>query len=224
VKVANELNLAVGSIGLTRQKCIESLRKRSMNWASHDRDREAATSRETLIEETGRTQSQTEREQITREQRTLLAQTLFPNSPRKSLSEYAWIRIKPVPLAESALLIRTNWAARKRLRRAACKSNALYASGDNKEAVRHHDEALQIYSQPLAIRRKPRGTLSSSIQPLILMASMTALFKLRSVPRNSSLNLRTHGESRASINAGNIFHRQDRFEEALAHYERAYAE
>jgi len=27
-KVANELNLAVGSIGLTRQKCIESLRKR----------------------------------------------------------------------------------------------------------------------------------------------------------------------------------------------------
>lgn len=27
-EVANELNLAVGSIGLTRQKCIESLRKR----------------------------------------------------------------------------------------------------------------------------------------------------------------------------------------------------
>jgi CHAT domain-containing protein/tetratricopeptide (TPR) repeat protein len=101
-------------------------------------------------------------------------------------------------------------------------ANALYASGDNRSAVEHHERAIQIY-EGLENWKEAGRTLSSSIQPLILLGEYDRATAAWERARDIFTRL---GEpwrlARLEINAGNIFHRQDRFEEALAHYERAY--
>src|SRR6266481_5036854 len=102
------------------------------------------------------------------------------------------------------------------------RANALYASGDNRAAVEHHQKAIELY-ESLKIWKEAARTLSSSIQPLILLGEYDRAFQASERAREIFTQL---GEPRriASLenNVGNIFHRQDRFEEALAHYERAY--
>src|SRR5271163_3926675 len=102
------------------------------------------------------------------------------------------------------------------------KANALYASGNNREAVEHHEKAYKLY-EALKNRKEAARTLSSSIQPLILLGEYDRAFQASERAREIFTE---QGETRriASLenNIGNIFHRQDRFEEALAHYERAY--
>src|SRR5229473_216073 len=102
------------------------------------------------------------------------------------------------------------------------RANALYACGDNRAAVEHHQKAIELY-QSLKIWKEAGRTLSSSIQPLILLGEYDRAFQASERAREIFTQL---GEPRriASLenNVGNIFHRQDRFEEALAHYEGAY--
>src|SRR5467141_3225741 len=102
------------------------------------------------------------------------------------------------------------------------KANALFASDDNLGAVEHHDQAFKIY-ESLKIWKEAARTLSNSIQPLILLGEYDRAFAASERARQIFTDL---GEERrlASLdnNVGNIFHRQDRFEEALARYERAY--
>src|SRR6266568_1740419 len=98
-------------------------------------------------------------------------------------------------------------------------------------------EALQLADAALSIARKLRRkenlalglwaeaarTLSSSIQPLILLGEYDRAFQASERAREIFTRLReTRHIARLENNVGNIFHRQDRFEEALAHYERAY--
>jgi len=126
-------------------------------------------------------------------------------------------------LADAALVIA------RRLRRKEdvalglrARANALYACGDNRAAVEHHEKAIELY-QSLKIWKEAARTLSSSIQPLILLGEYDRAFQASERAREIFTQL---GEPRriASLenNVGNIFHRQDRFEEALAHYERAH--
>jgi CHAT domain-containing protein len=102
------------------------------------------------------------------------------------------------------------------------RANALHATGDNHAAVEHHEKAFQLY-ESLNIHKEAARTLSSSIQPLILLGEYDRAFQAAERAREIFTQL---GEPRriASLenNVGNIYHRQDRFEEALAHYERAY--
>jgi CHAT domain-containing protein len=102
------------------------------------------------------------------------------------------------------------------------KANALYASGDNHGAVNLHEQACKLY-ESMGIAKEAARTLSSSIQPLILMGEYERAFAASERAREIFTRL---GEGRrlASLdnNVGNIFHRQDRFAEAMAHYERAY--
>jgi tetratricopeptide (TPR) repeat protein len=101
------------------------------------------------------------------------------------------------------------------------KANALYASGDNRASVEHHEQAIEIY-EALVDQKEAARTLSSSIQPLILLGEYDRAFAASERAREVFTRL---GETRriASLdnNVGNILHRQDRFEEAIAHYERA---
>ncbi len=126
-------------------------------------------------------------------------------------------------LADAALLI-----ARKLRRKESLaaglrsKANALYASGQNRAAVEHHEQAIKIY-EALEDQKEAARALNGSIQPLILLGEYDRAFAASERAREIFTRL---GETRRigilEKNVGNILHRQDRFEEAIAHYEKAY--
>src|SRR5467141_3048067 len=125
-------------------------------------------------------------------------------------------------LAEGTLLIARRLSRKEEIAVALrAKANALFASDDNLGAVEHHDQAFKIY-EALKIWREAARTLNNSIQPLSLLGEYDRAFTASERARQIFTEL---GDERrlASLdnNVGNIFHRQDRFEEALAHYERA---
>ena len=126
-------------------------------------------------------------------------------------------------LAEAAILIA------KRLRRKEAHAvalramaNALYSNGDHRAAIEHHQRALQLYESMRAWKEMAR-TLSSSIQPMILLGEYDQAFKAVERAREIFSRLGDRWRlARLEINVGNIYHRQDRFEESIAHYENAY--
>src|SRR5579872_37028 len=126
-------------------------------------------------------------------------------------------------LAEAAVLIGNRLRRKEDIALGTrAKANALYACGDNRAAVEHHEQAIEMY-ESLGNLKEAARTLSSSIQPLILLGEYDRAFKSSERAREIFTQI---GETRriASLdnNVGNIFHRQDRFEEAMVHYERAY--
>src|SRR5713101_4947788 len=89
-------------------------------------------------------------------------------------------------------------------------------------ALSHHEQALELY-ESLGLWKEAARTLSSSIQPLILLGEYDRAFQASERAREIFTRLgETRHIARLENNVGNIFHRQDRFEEALAHYECAY--
>src|SRR5215469_12953163 len=130
-----------------------------------------------------------------------------------------------VHLAEAAILI-----ARRLKRKDAlapslrAKANALYSLGDNRAAKEHHQQAFQLY-ESLGDAKEAARTLSTSIQPLILLGEYDQAFHAAERAREIFTRLDDRRRlARLEINVGNIYHRQDRFEESIAHYERAYQE
>lgn len=101
-------------------------------------------------------------------------------------------------------------------------ANALYASGKNREAVEHHAKAINLFAS-LSDEIEEARTLSSSLQPRVLIGdydgAMSAADRARKIFTRHKDELRL---ARLDINVGNILHRQDRFAEALATYQRAY--
>jgi CHAT domain-containing protein/Tfp pilus assembly protein PilF len=126
-------------------------------------------------------------------------------------------------LAESAVLIGRKLRRKEDIALGTrAKANALYACGDNRAAVEHHEQAMEMY-EALGNLKEAARTLSSSIQPLILLGEYDRAFKSSEKAREIFIRI---GETRRIANldnnVGNIFHRQDRFEEAMLHYESAY--
>src|SRR5258708_473537 len=168
---------------------------------------------------------QTQEEQILREataaltpQCRRLVELLFFETPAPPYAEVA----RELGLSVGALMIARKLRRKEDLALGLrARANALYACGDNRAAVEHHQKAIELY-QSLKIWKEAGRTLSSSIQPLILLGEYDRAFQASERAREIFTQL---GEPRriASLenNVGNIFHRQDRFEEALAHYERA---
>jgi CHAT domain-containing protein/Tfp pilus assembly protein PilF len=126
-------------------------------------------------------------------------------------------------VAEAALLIAQKLRRKEDLGLALrAKANALYACGENRAAVLHHERALQLFEE-VGERMQAARTQSSSIQPLILLGEYERAFKAADQAREIFKDLgQTLRIASLENNVGNIFHRQDRFEEALVHYERAY--
>lgn len=128
-------------------------------------------------------------------------------------------------LAEAAIFIA------KRLRRKEAQAlalramaNALYSTGNHRSAIEHHRRATQIYETLRAWKEMAR-TLSSSIQPMILVGEYDQAFQAVERAREIFTRLDDRWRlARLEINVGNIYHRQDRFEESIAHYENAYRE
>ena len=126
-------------------------------------------------------------------------------------------------LAEAALLIARRLRRKEDLAVALrAKGNALHLSGKNRAAVRHHEQASKIY-ESLGLWKEAARTLSTSIQPLSLLGEYDRAFAASERAREIFVSL---GDSAriASLNnnVGNVLYRQDRFEEAMAHYQRAY--
>ncbi len=100
--------------------------------------------------------------------------------------------------------------------------NALYVSGQNRSAVKYHEKACKIFATLRSTTELAR-TLNASIQPLILTGqydrAFSAVEQARRIFTSEGNQWRL---ARVELNAGNIFHRQDRFAEALKYYERAH--
>lgn len=128
-----------------------------------------------------------------------------------------------VHLAEAAVLIGKKLRRKESLALGLrAKANALYACGNNALAVEHHEKAIELYDA-LKIEKEVARTLSSSIQPLILLGEYDKAFKATDRAKEIFTRLNDPWRlARLEINLGNIFHRQDRFDEAIGHYERAY--
>src|SRR5215470_10927581 len=104
------------------------------------------------------------------------------------------------------------------------KGNALWCLGQNRSATELHAQAIVLFQEVGNLIQAGR-TLSSSIQPLILLGeydrALTAADQAREIFVAAGDIPRL---ARLEINVGNLFHRQDRFSEALDRYEWAYAQ
>ena len=101
------------------------------------------------------------------------------------------------------------------------KANALWFLGRNRQASELHEQAIRLFEEagkPIEAGR----ALSSSIQSLILLGEYGRAYAAAEHARKIfSVAGDTVRLARLDINVGNIFHRQDRFHEALDCYERA---
>ena len=126
-------------------------------------------------------------------------------------------------LAETAVAVAQKIGDRESLAHSLrAKANALYVLGQNKSAVEHHNQALELF-EALENMNEVGRVLSASIQPLILLGQYDCAFS--AADRASRIFAQRGDEwrlARVELNRGNIFHRQDRFEQALVCYERAY--
>lgn len=102
------------------------------------------------------------------------------------------------------------------------KANALYALDQHAAAIEMHKQAAVLFEAECDEAELAR-TLSGSIQPLLLLGqndqALAAGDRARELFTKQGNTLRL---ARLDINIGNIYHRQDRFADALVCYERAY--
>jgi CHAT domain-containing protein len=100
--------------------------------------------------------------------------------------------------------------------------NALYVTGQISSAVLYHEKARRFFDQAKD-RSELAKTLSASIQPLILTGKYDrALANAKRAHAIFSSLKDAWRVARLNLNTGNIFHRQDRFAEALRWYRLAH--
>src|SRR5580700_3473671 len=145
-----------------------------------------------------------------------------------TLTERVWqeVRIdthRAKRLAEAALDVAQTLGSPSLLARSfRAKANAMYALDEHGEANHLHAEAVALFEQTGEEAELAR-TLSGSIQSLLLLGRYDPA--LAAGERAGAIFQKqgnTRRLARLEINIGNIYHRQDRFTEALAFYERAY--
>src|SRR5882762_2136259 len=185
----------------------------------------AKTSRDALVAELGLLATDAARRKFLAAHPKLIRQSTIENLAQLVVQRVRISTKEALALAEAALLIA------KRLRRKEAQAlalramaNALYSSGDYRAAIEHHQRAIRLYESLHAWKEMAR-TLSSSIQPMILVGEYDQAFQAVERAREIFSRLEDRWRlARLEINVGNIFHRQDRFEESIAHYENAYRE
>ncbi len=130
---------------------------------------------------------------------------------------------KALALAESAIAIALKLRSQEAMGRALrSKANALSIIGENQRALEFHDQALHIFRK-IGNAEEEARTLIPSIQSFILLGQYDKAFQTAGQAKNIFQNLGDLQRlAHVEINVGNIYHRQDRLEEGLACYERAY--
>ena len=146
----------------------------------------------------------------------------------QTLVERVWQEVRvdtrrALRLAEAALdVAQTLNKPELRARSLRAKANAMYSLDQHTEAVHLYEQAIALFEQTGEEAELAR-TLSGSIQSLLLLGrydqALAAGERAGVIFRNQG---NTRRLARLEINIGNIYHRQDRFTEALVFYERAY--
>src|SRR6266704_5814910 len=175
-----------------------------------------------LIAELSQLSTEAERRAFLARHRTLIRKEFVEQLAELVVERVRVSTQEALHLAEAAILI-----ARRLKRKDAlalglrAKANALYLSGDNRAAMEHNQQAFQLY-ESLGDWKEAARTLITSIQPLILLGEYDQAFHDAERAREILTRLDDQRRlARLEINVGNIYHRQDRFEESIAHYERA---
>jgi CHAT domain-containing protein/tetratricopeptide (TPR) repeat protein len=102
------------------------------------------------------------------------------------------------------------------------QATTLWFTGQYRPATELYQQAVRLFEDAGLVNEVGR-TLSGAIQPLILLgeydAALAAARKAREIFSDQNDNYRL---ARLAINIGNIYHRQDRFAEALDNYQQSY--
>lgn len=132
---------------------------------------------------------------------------------------------KASTLAEAAVAIAEELGHEEAMGRALrAKANATWFRGDCKSAVDLFQKAAALFEHAENMNELGR-TLSSSIQCLALLGEYEAAVRAANRARTIFTSLgETWRVARLEINVANIYHRQNRYSEALAAYEHAYRE
>src|ERR1700756_2459915 len=101
-------------------------------------------------------------------------------------------------------------------------ANTLYAMDQHAAAIKMHRSAAALF-EAAGEQQELARTLSGSIQPCLLLGryeeALAAGERARAIFSDLGNQWRL---ARLEINIGNIYQRQDRFSDALQHYQRAY--
>ncbi len=132
---------------------------------------------------------------------------------------------KALLLADAAITIAESLGETEALALASrSKANALWFTGDCKSAVEFFRESGALFEAAGNMTEVAR-TLSSSIQSFALLGEYELAFAAAARARQIFTDFKeTLRNARLDINVANIYHRQNRYLEALAVYERAYEE
>src|SRR5882672_3540879 len=181
------------------------------------------TSRDMLINELGQLSSETARRKFLTKHKVLIRQSTIEDLAQLVVQKVRVSTQEALNLAEAAVLIAKRLRGKEALALGLrAKANALYSAGDNRAAIEHHEQAFKLY-ESLGNWKEAGRTLSSSIQPMILLGEYDQAFQAAERAREIFERLDDAWRlARLEINVGNIYHRQDRFEESIAHYENAY--
>jgi len=102
------------------------------------------------------------------------------------------------------------------------EANVIAASGNYRASIRPYDSALKLFEKTGNQEGSAR-TLTAVIQPRIMIGDYEGAFEAANAARKIFVQLRDERRlARLENNIGNIYHRQERFKEALDHYELAY--
>jgi CHAT domain-containing protein/tetratricopeptide (TPR) repeat protein len=182
-------------------------------------------STDALIAELGQLSNEPARRKFLAEHKTLVRYKTVEQLAQLVVQKVRVSTQEAFHLAEAAVVIAKRLGSKEALALGLrAKANALYSSGDNRAAIEHHQQSFRLY-ESLGNWNEAARTLSSSIQPMILAGEYDMAFQAAERAREIFSRLNDPWRlARLEINVGNIYHRQDRFEESIAHYERAYTQ
>src|SRR5712691_7746567 len=162
-------------------------------------------SNDTLIAELGQLSSETARRKFLAQHKSLIRTDIVEQLARLVVQKVRVSTQEALHLAEAAVLIA------KRLRRKEtlalglrAKANALYSSGEYRTAIEHHQQSFKLY-ESVGNWNEAGRTLSSSIQPMILLGEYDQAFQAAERAREIFERLSdTWRLARLKINVGNI--------------------
>jgi CHAT domain-containing protein len=164
-----------------------------------------------------------DRRAFLKEKRLLLQADVIAELNAATLQEFRINTVTALSLADAAILV-ANTVCRLELvaQSKRIKGNVLSERGEYQSAVAVYDEAEQLFEQ--AKDREGVGrTVTAAIHPHMMIGDYDRAFALAQKAQEIFFELGDARRlARLENNIGNIYHRQDRFQEALDHYEHAY--